>query len=94
MNFWEKVKLAFSKIFDFLKPAAEVLMRAGGPILVDIAVDAVRATANYGLDDDETKRRMAYRDIEARLKALGKDISAHAINLAIELALAKLKAKS
>lgn len=91
MSFWKRLKLVFGKSWDIAEPVVKLLLEVGGPALAQIASDAVKSTAAYGLDNDEDKRKMAYSKIKWDLQALGGTATDHLINLAIEVALARLK---
>lgn len=98
MSFWSSVgdwfKSTLSQILDFLKPAAAQLAANGGMILLEAATAAVAAVAaDPRVLSDSDKRDAAGKLILADMQRKGIAASVSAINLAIETALASLKAK-
>lgn len=89
---WIKFKFLFSKIWDFIAPTVQVLSSAVVQEFLPIALDAVRATAQYASDNDEEKRRKAFNAIEMAVKSKGRELPTSIINLLIEMALQKIKA--
>lgn len=97
-SFWSEVgsffKSALSNILDFLKPAAQQLAANGGMILLEAATQAVAAVAaDPSVVSNGAKRDAAGKLILADMQAKGIAAGEAAINLAIESALASLKAK-
>lgn len=89
---WAKIKMLFGKLWDFIGPTVTVLSQTAVQEFLPIALDAVRATAQYVTDNDEVKRKAAYEKIEQAVKDKGKSLSTSVINLLIEMAVQKLKA--
>jgi len=96
MGFWSRVKLilsnAFKQIADFIMPVIKLFLQSYGKILATIAFDAVRnvASAYAGAPDGE-KREQAFKEIRSQLDVRKIEVRDSAINLAIEMAITKLK---
>jgi hypothetical protein len=96
MSFKDKLKLLFSNIWSFISPFVKIFAQAAGPLLAASALTAVKTVSQYAIDNDEDKRRQAFKLIEQDLKtqgiAIGVTITTSMINAAIEAAVQKLKA--
>lgn len=92
MTFIEKMKVVFSGLWVWLQPIVMVLLKQGGDILLKMALDAVKITADgmSGATDNQ-KRDAAYSLILNNAKSAGITATTSAINLAIEMAVQKLK---
>lgn len=90
---WAKIRLIFSKLWDFIGPTITILSQAAIQEFTPIAIDAVRAAAQYATDNDEKKRDIAVKQIKDAAKAKGKTLADSVINLLIEMALQKVKAQ-
>lgn len=88
---WDAIKLYMSKIWAFVKPTVMILLSEIGQRALAIAVDAVKDIALQDLTNDE-KRAAAFDTIRKTLEAEGKTAGKSIINLAIELAVQRLKA--
>ena len=92
MTFWEKMKVVFSDIWDFLAPFVKIFLSGAGMILAEVAMKAVTEIAlTMGDADGDTKRKEAFQRIQAELIAKGITLSVSVINAAIEAAVQKLK---
>ena len=93
-----RLKLILSAIFGFIKPFAATALTKAGPVLAMAAKEAVAITAEGLLDGSgRGKRDHAYRLISKDLRrqglSIGTDITTGMVNMAIEVAVANLKAK-
>lgn len=96
-NLWKKLKPSVDDVVDAVseaaKVAAEYLLRNSGAILVEAAraaVDMAEQTGGAG----EDKKKMAFNLAKNILKERGAEVASSAINLAIEVAVARLKLKA
>jgi|GEM_PF-2031093 len=98
MTFSEKLKLMFSKIWDFIAPFVKIFLSSAGQILGSVALQVVRNIAqDTTLVTDSDKRSAAFDAIVVDLKGkgieLGLQVTTSMINAAIEAAVQKLKAE-
>lgn len=98
MSFWQMLKDWFLGLVDqvstWLMPAAKSIAINGGMALVAAAEKAVAAVAaDPSILKDEDKRNAALDLIVDDLKAQGIAIALNAINIAIEAAVAAMKAR-
>jgi hypothetical protein len=92
MTFWEKTKIVFSQIWDFLAPFVKIFLSEAGQILAASAIKAVTSVAATMNDaDGDTKRKAAFDLIKAELISQGVTLGTSMINAAIEAAVQKLK---
>ena len=95
MSLKEKIKILFSKIWDFIAPFVKIFLSSAGQILAASAMEAVKVVATYAMDNDEEKRHTAFelivKDLKTKGIELGVQISVSMINAAIEAAVQKLK---
>jgi ribosome-associated translation inhibitor RaiA len=96
MTFSERLKLVFSKIWDFLAPFVKVFLSSAGNILAASAITAVKTVAQtMGEADGAAKRKAAFTTIVTALKGqgitLGVQVTTSMIYAAIEAAVQKLK---
>lgn len=79
-------------IFSFLEPAVDALIRSGGTILADTALQVVTEIASDpSVVTNADKRNKAVQEIADRLKEKGIAAGENAINIALEGAVAKIK---
>lgn len=91
----EKLKFIFSELWEFLKPIIKILMSEAGKALAEAAQVAVKTVAeNLSGKGNGEKQQTAFRLIESTLKQKGIELGASAINMAIELAVQKMKENS
>lgn len=98
MTFSEKLKLVFSRMWDFLAPFVRVFLTSAGNILAASAIAAVKTMAQtMGDADGNDKRKAAFDGIVTDLKrqgiTLGVQVTTSMIYAAIEAAVQKLKAE-
>ena len=98
MTFSERLKLVFSKIWDFIAPFVKIFLSSAGQILGAVALQVVRNIAqDTTLVTDSDKRSAAFDAIVVDLKGkgieLGLQVTTSMINAAIEAAVQKLKAE-
>jgi hypothetical protein len=92
MSFAEKMKLFFSKVWDFLYPFVKVFLSQAGSVLASAAIAAVKIVAETHKDaDGDTKRKAAFNLIKDDLAAKGITLASSFIFSAIEAAVQKLK---
>lgn len=90
----EKVKFIMSGLWDFLQPIIKMLTSEAGRVLAASAIMAVRAVAeSMTASSGAEKRETAFRMITDDLKRQGINLGASAVNMALEAAVAKYKAK-
>ena len=87
---WIALKLYASKVWEFLLPIIKIFMSQMGPVLADIALQAVTTYSFSDMSNDE-KRQAAFSAISEQLKKKGIEVGASVINTAIELAYQKIK---
>lgn len=87
----EKLKFIMGRIWDFLAPLIRILMSSVGPLLAELAMNAVKTVAETGLSNSE-KRDAAFSMITDDLKKAGIEAATSTINALIEAAVIKLKA--
>lgn len=91
---WDEVADWFEdigeEIVGVLKPLARQIKKAGGPILLAAALEAVKAAEAAG-GSGSSKREAAKDAIVATLKGQGIPIVMNAVYGAIEIAVAKLR---
>jgi hypothetical protein len=88
---WAAIKLYWSKIWTYIKPAVMVLLTEVGKRALAIALDVCTQLATSDLSSSE-KRDAAFKQIGDKLAEEGHTAASSLINLAIELAVQKLKA--
>ena len=88
---WIALKLYASKVWEFLLPIIKIFMSQIGPVLADIALQAVSTYSMADMTNDE-KRQAAFSVIAEQLKKKGIEVGTSVINTAIELAYQKIKA--
>lgn len=89
---WEKFKLMWSGVWEFLRPFVTQMMTEAGQILAATAMQAVKIVAEtMPAADGSEKRAAAFEKIAADLASLGVNLAASTINAAIEAAVVKLK---
>ncbi|TVL97176.1 MAG: phage holin [Candidatus Brocadia sp. WS118] len=86
MRFLRKATLTF------LSALAADIEKSGGEFLMETALDAVKIAEQLG-GSGSSKFEAAYNYIEKQLKTEGIEIIRHAVNGAIEAAVAQMKAK-
>lgn len=90
---WEKVKLFFGAVGDFLKPIAKIFSTKAGNILKDVALDVVlqiAADPSLVKKGGLAKRQAAFEKIKAELKRRGlEELKTSVVNMAIEAAYQK-----
>ena len=93
---WAEVLEFLEEAFNWVKPifsaALKQLIKGGGATLVLAATNAVSAAQTAGGSGDE-KYEMAFNAVKETIKDSGQEALDSAINLAIEMAVAKLKAE-
>lgn len=87
---WEAIRLYLSKVWAIIKPTVIVFLTKVGQDLLDMAVEIVTELAKTDLSSSE-KRSTAFDKIKERIAVEGKEVADYLINLAIEIAVAKLK---
>lgn len=86
----DKFKFVMSSAWTFLKPFIKVLLSEIGPIIIQIALEAVKSAAASGMAND-TKRSYAFNKISEGLSAKGLKVSDSVINTSLEVAVQKIK---
>ena len=93
MTFWEKMKVVFSNIWEFLAPFVKIFLSSAGQILATVAMQAVLdVQVSFSDADGDTKRKEAFERIKKELMARGIALASSVVYAAIEAAVAKLKA--
>jgi len=87
---WSAFKLYMSKVWAWIKPAVMVILSELGRKALAIAIDVVQEVALKDMTSDE-KRSEAFEMIKTKLEEQGKEAGTSLINLAIELAVQRLK---
>lgn len=87
---WDAVKLWASKMWTILKPSVMVWLTAIGQRVLELAVEIVTELARTQLTNAE-KRESAFNFIKEKLESEGKEVRSSLINLAIEIAVTKMK---
>jgi hypothetical protein len=87
---WDAIKLYMSKIWTIIKPTVMAFLSQAGKQVLDIAMEIVTDLAKSDLSSDD-KRKAAFDAIKDKLEAEGKVVGNSLINLAIELAVQRLK---
>jgi len=88
-----KIGAMFNSAWDgFFEPLAITIAHNGGPVLLEIVKNAVKAAESYGGSGSD-KLAFAKKLIEEGLKSEGLPVVWNAINGAIEAAVANLKNK-
>lgn len=87
---WEAIKLYMSKIWAIIKPTVMAFLSQAGKQVLDLAMEIVTDLAKSDLSSDD-KRKAAFDAIKTRLQEDGKVVGNSLINLAIELAVQRLK---
>lgn len=97
MTIWQRIKFVSSEMGRWLWPYIRQFMVALAPVVAASATQAVAVVAEYGLTDNDQKRRDAFRLIEADLKRQGIEVGVHVtvglVNGAIEGAVRNMNAK-
>lgn len=89
------LKLWLGKTWGFLKPILMVFLSQAGKLLAASALRAVKIVAeSYGAKDGAEKRKAAFDLIYDDLRQQGVTLGASVINMAIEVAVQKLKDES
>ena len=92
MTTWEKMKVVFSGIWDFLAPFVKIFLSSAGTILAEVAMKSITEIAmTMGDADGDAKRKEAFKRIQAELIGKGIVLSVSVINSAIEAAVQKIK---
>ena len=92
MTTWEKMKIVFSNIWDFLAPFVKIFLSSAGVILAEVAIKTVTEIAlTMGDADGEAKRKEALSRIQVELIGKGIVLGVSVINSAIEMAVQKIK---
>lgn len=86
----DKLKFIMSNAWTFLKPFVKVLLSTIGPILMELALEAVKSAAATSMAND-TKREYAFNKIANNLASNGLKVSNSVINTALEVAVQKIK---
>jgi hypothetical protein len=95
MSFAQKMKVVFSKMWDFLAPFVMIFLSGAGKALAASAMKAVaQVAADLSIISSDEKRQAAFKAITQELAAQGIELGTSVINAAIEAAVAKLKAKT
>lgn len=87
---WNKIKLIISSVYEFLKPVIDIFLSEIGPLLAQIAMEAVKIMANKDISNSE-KREAAFEHVKSELLSRGISIGSSIMYLAIEIAVQKLK---
>lgn len=94
-NIWDGIlaflKDAYEWALPIVKASLQSLIQSGGATLMDAATAAVKAAEDTNASGDD-KWQMAFDAVKQTIENEGKTAVTSAINLAIEMALAKLKA--
>lgn len=83
-------KIMFSWVWEFIKPIAAVLLKEGGKVLAQLALEAVKEFSTTDMRNDQ-KRDAAYDKVSRSLRTAGIEFGESAIRLAIEMAVSKIK---
>lgn len=89
---WEVFKLWASKVWTIIRPSVMVWLTGVGQQLLDLALEIVTDLATSDLSNSE-KRDTAFDKIKEKLVEEGKEVGDSLINLAIEIAVTKIKSK-
>ena len=89
-DFFDKIKMFFSDVEDFLWPFIKQFLISSGPIVLAAAQKAVLALVASSLTGAE-KRDEAFKMILEELKEKGIEVGTALINSAIEAACARLR---
>lgn len=89
---WGVFRLWTSKIWTIIKPSVMVWLTGVGQQLLDMALDIVKDLATTDLSNAD-KRDTAFDKIKDRLREEGKEVGDSLINLAIEIAVTKIKSR-
>lgn len=89
---WLKIKAVSSDVWQYIKPMVVLLLTTVGKELMAAAIAAVTKAAKSGLSNS-AKREMAYQQIRSDMVAAGYQAAESAINLALEMAVQKIKEK-
>lgn len=90
---WDAFKLWASKVWEILRPSVMVWLTSLGQRVLDLAMEVVTELAETDLSSAE-KREAAFNKIKEKLVEEGKEVKNSLINLAIEIAVNKLKSVS
>ena len=95
-NIWDGIlaflKDAYEWALPVVKATLQRLVSGGGAMLMDAALAAVKAAEETGKSGDE-KWEMAFNAVKGTVESEGREVVNSAINLAIEMALAKMQQK-
>lgn len=86
------LKDAYEWVLPIFKASLKLLIKGGGATLIDMASNAVKAAEQPGLTGDQ-KYDMAFEAVKQTFENEGREVVKSAINLAIEMAVAKMKAE-
>lgn len=87
---WEKIKLAMTAVFEWLKPLIKIILTEIKEEGLELALEVVTSLASADMSNSE-KREAAFSQLKAQLKAGGKEVADSLIYTMIELAVQKLK---
>lgn len=87
---WDAIKLWASKIWSILRPSVMVWLTDLGQRVLNLAMEVVTELQKTDLASEE-KRNAAFNTIKEKLEEEGKEVKSSLINLAIEIAVNKLK---
>lgn len=87
---WDAIKLYMSKIWAIIKPTVMAFLSKAGKEVLEMAMEIVTELSVSDLASEE-KRKAAFEQIKDKLEAEGKVVGTSLINLAIELAVQRLK---
>ena len=96
MNIWAKIQAVTTWIWDFFKPVFNIMIKQAGQVLMATALEVVTSIAkdpSLMSKDGEEKRKIALKLITDQLVSEGVNIGTSAVNLAIEMAVAKINEK-
>lgn len=97
MTLWQRIKFVSSEMGKWLWPFIKMYMSAFAPVVAAAATQAIAVVAEYGLTNDDDKKREAFRLIEADLKrqgiVIGVQVTTNMVNGAIVAAVQNTKPK-
>lgn len=95
-SFWDNIIDMLEEAWDWSKPILKATLRqlviGGGATLISAAENAVQAAQASGGSGND-KYEMAFAAVKQTIKDSGQDVIDSSINLAIEMAVAKLKSE-
>ena len=86
-----KIKFFMSSAFAFLLPFIKILLAQEGQLLMDSAMEAVRAASTMPGASGAQRRDAAFAIMSNKLTTNGVELATSAINSALEAAVLKLK---